>query len=1218
MAIQLLGPVRAWRDQERVALRGVTSRSVLARLALAYGSVVSIEALMEALWGDDPPARPAADVHTVVSRLRRALGTEAIQTSPGGYALSADVSTDVAELEGLLAEIDQTDPASAVTPLHDLVAAWGESPLEDVASTLAFEPYRVKLAELQRNARDRLDALLLAVGRAEEAIPDLRRRAETEPLRESTQLLLAEALARVGRATEALRVIDRFRATLVETSGLQPSHEADVLERRLLEGHSPPLASGPSDVLDGRHHGVQRRGSMDNLWSWQMANRQEQTASSQRLAGDDDRVYPSGDTSIVGLRAASGSPMVGRQAELDRLMAAFATVRRASRPRVVMLSGEAGVGKTRLVGELAVAVQAVGCRMVVGRCIQGGHDVLPLAALRDILISLVDTLDSETLDAVIGPARAGLARLVPELGSVGVRAPPDDVCELAVGVVRRLALRGVVVVVVEDLHWADRSTRELFSLLATTHWLGPVLVVGTCRDDELHRRHPLRQVLAAVARAEHHERIELAGLAEAEVAALMAASGEPADPFTVTEIARRTGGLPFFVEELIAARAAGRGDLPVTLRDAVLARAAPLDENAWGVLAVVAVAGPVSALVAAEARGIDEGLLDGAVEQLRAAGLVLVDGDRLRTRHDLAREIVYDEIGPIRRASVHTRLAAALELLEPDRLGEIARHRHAANDQPGALAASLAAGRQFLRSGAASEAHLQFERALELWDRLPDAATLTGVDRSDLLILASSAAKHANQADMAITVARAALDELAGTDPMREGEAWVHLRSLYAPGDPPDERSAAERRALALLPESPPSAARAKALAYAALTAFDAFDSASAAEYARTAAAMASSLDDPDTSVLAEIAMHSAALAADASSAAEHAQAAVNACDPRVATELAVLAHSALTDAHFTAGHLHQLAAVAERGADLAQRRGLSGATGPWVAGTLVYALVELGAWDRVEAVVDEHRNLLERLPDRGTRFTARLRIRQGRLDDARSLVTQLRQLLDHGYAAAGLPDIVATILEMDAADRRTDTVHHYFEPLLQLTHLAPGSGHPISLAVRALANGLEDTSRPPAGPARSQAASIATSWLRTIESDHPASPPRGRIEAADHELARAELSRIRADPQPLLWEANADRWKALHMPYQEAYARYRAAEAHLTGGRAQTARRAAKTQTDQALDIATRLGSVHLAGAITLLANRSPHGRRTNVRTTVGTQQTEAAPEPRSRQADG
>ena len=204
----------------------------------------------------------------------------------------------------------------------------------------------------------------------------------------------------------------------------------------------------------------------------------------------------------MGLRATS-PVLVGRRDELGRLAGA-AEVAVSGESAVVLVAGEAGVGKSRLVDELAAQAGDRGLQVAIGRCIEFGETIWPMAPLREILARLAVELDAESLEGVLGGARDVLGQLVPELGEwrserTGVVA--ERLGELVVGVVERLARRQPLLLVFEDLHWADASTRSLFSLLARVGGLGPVLLVGTYRSDELHRRHPLRPLLAELARS---------------------------------------------------------------------------------------------------------------------------------------------------------------------------------------------------------------------------------------------------------------------------------------------------------------------------------------------------------------------------------------------------------------------------------------------------------------------------------------------------------------------------------------------------------------------------------------------------------------------------------------------------------------------------------------------------------------------------------------------
>ena len=574
------------------------------------------------------------------------------------------------------------------------------------------------------------------------------------------------------------------------------------------------------------------------------------------------QVATRGGARMIGvMEGVSSAVLVGRGVELDRLDAIMSVVAGGG-SEVVLVAGEAGVGKSRLMQELAGRARVRGFRVAFGRCVEFGEEIWPLAPLREIVACLADELDGESFELVMGGAWRSLGRLVPEIGGDQVAEPPvagDRLCELVVGVFRRLAQRGPLMVVMDDLHWADSTTRTLLSLLARAGGLGPILLVGTYRGEELHRRHPLRPVLAEIIRGARPERVELRPLDRAGTAELIGAIGSvDADDVAVDEVYRLSDGNPFFVEELIAARALGVSGLPETLRDVVLARAGGLDETACDMLAVAAAAGSTVPGVLAAVCGLDAVSLAATLDVLVAAALLKPDGDEVRFRHELARDVFYGELGPGERAAVHARLARCCESLRPDRSGDIARHWLAAGDARRALVASIVAGRQALRAGAAAEAERHFGRALKLWDGVGDAETVAGLDHPALLVEASVAAEYARHLREAIEFGLRAATELSGVDPVREGVVWLQLRDLFRFADRLDECADAVERALSLIPPSPPSSARAEALAHAALGYYYANRPVETMAHAREAVAVAEAVGDADVLVSARNALGAA------------------------------------------------------------------------------------------------------------------------------------------------------------------------------------------------------------------------------------------------------------------------------------------------------------------------------------------------------------------------
>ena len=345
---------------------------------------------------------------------------------------------------------------------------------------------------------------------------------------------------------------------------------------------------------------------------------------------------------------------------------------------MVLVAGEAGVGKTRLVAELVARARRQGLLPLTGWCVEHGDEITPLAPVADIVRELQARTPKTDLDDALGAAGVDLAGLLPDFDPTGESRPPSAgvgrLFEGVLSVLRRLSARWPVVVAVEDLRWADESTRQLLAFLAPRLMDHPVLLVATYRSDELHRRHPLPPFLVSVERSVRPETIDLAPFSPTELAELVAAVTQTdADPQFVTALHPRSGGNGFFAEELLASGA--RAGFPPLLRDAVMARTTELDQTALSALRVAAAAGPViNTAVLRSACDLDRPTLDSAVEALVDGGLWVRDGQLVRFRHELTREVVDAQLTAGDRAAVHGSLAAAFIQVEPSRTGDIARH----------------------------------------------------------------------------------------------------------------------------------------------------------------------------------------------------------------------------------------------------------------------------------------------------------------------------------------------------------------------------------------------------------------------------------------------------------------------------------------------------------------------------------------------------------------
>ena len=424
------------------------------------------------------------------------------------------------------------------------------------------------------------------------------------------------------------------------------------------------------------------------------------------------------------------------------------------------------------------------------------------------------------LAALPGGIRAELATLLPGLGEgpERMRGAGDQarVFEALLAVLDGLSRDDPVLLVIEDLHWADASTRAFLRFLAATLGDEPILLVASYRPDELHRRHPLRPLLAELERV-RALRIDLSGLTRDELREqLEDILGAAPDAALVERLYARSEGNPLFTEELLAAGLDGRGAVPPSLAAALALRIERLGDEAQTVVRVLSAGGRLDDAVLGTVAGLDPRALREGLREAVASQIVVLDGDLFALRHALLREAVHDDLLPGERADLHRALARALagagDAEEPgvQRAAAIAHHYLAAGDQPAALTASVCAGVAAMDVQAYREAAALFERALELWDRVPDAAGLTGTDQVDLLERAAACHFYADDVQRSVTLAKRALaliDE--AIEPRRA--AWIYglvQRGLWALLRQ-EEAVAALDHGLALLADDEPSPERA-------------------------------------------------------------------------------------------------------------------------------------------------------------------------------------------------------------------------------------------------------------------------------------------------------------------------------------------------------------------------------------------------------------------------
>ncbi|WP_369383460.1 AAA family ATPase [Streptomyces sp. cg36] len=556
----------------------------------------------------------------------------------------------------------------------------------------------------------------------------------------------------------------------------------------------------------------------------------------------------------------SFSPVfVGRAGELTALNEALARAT-AGEPQALVVGGEAGVGKTRLIEEFTATACDSGAVVAVGGCVEIGADGLPFAPFSTALRTLRRRLPDEFAAAAEGQEEE-LARLLPELGEASRESGEDGTArlfELTVRLLERTAADRTVVLVLEDLHWADASTRHLLAYLLRTLRRGRLAVVATYRADDIHRRHPLRPLLAELDRLRTVRRIELSRFNRGEVHRQLTGilAAEP-DPALVDEIFERSDGNAFFVEELSVCHESGCAatGLSDSLRDLLLVRVETLPEDAQLVLRILAEGGSTveHPLLAAVCGLTDDGL-DAALRAAVGANIVLPtpEGDGYRFRHSLVREAVSDDLLPGERSRLNRRYAQALEadptLVRADeRTTRLASYWYSAHDAAKALPMVLRAAVEARKRHAYSEQLRLLERGMELWDAVPaegradlrpldyagaypscggcDPAT-TPLGQLDLLAEAAVAARFCGERERALKFAKRALRIIdseengapPGTphgDPLRAAWFWTEISRLaqnLGRGDGWDEIATAQELVRGL----PPSAVHAQVLATAA------------------------------------------------------------------------------------------------------------------------------------------------------------------------------------------------------------------------------------------------------------------------------------------------------------------------------------------------------------------------------------------------------------------
>ena len=817
VSIRVLGAVSGiGADGSIIDVPSASQRRLLGLLA------VHAPRQMRAEWLADVLGVSTGALRTTVSRLRTTIGPATLRTTSTGYSLEGDV--DAIQFCSAAANADKT--TDKLGALEQTLVLWTGPVLEEFQGEEWARAETARLTEIHAASVDEYVDQLISGHRAPDAIAVAEGQIGLYPYRDRSRGLLIRALALAGRQADALRAFQTYRSLLVEEFGTEPSSEVLRIERRVASGWSGVDAAPeePASV-----------GAIDIPLPANLAHR---------------------------------VAFVGRSTELEVLRAQLALAGESGL-RCVVLGGEAGMGKTTLLAEFANSVTSSAIATVLyGRCDETG---VPLEPFRTVLDACVEHAPLDLLTEHVAHLGGELTRLCSRLSTRVATTPAptgsDDATErflafdAAVDLLRRVAGRRPLVLILDDLQWAEPTALLLLRQLVRTLADAPVLVVVSRRDPGEQVSDQLRSGLAELERGEVSH-LQLTGLNEVELAELVVAATRAAPDAELRRVTGRlrdeTAGNPLYASQLVRhwmdlgrAAAAHEGQkgrptmvmpegVPPSLREVVWSRVRTLGQDVFDVLAAASVLGlefPEDVLLAT--LDLPEATVLGALDAAVAAG-ILIDLRSVRRAmrfvHVLVANAMYSEIGPSSRARMHERVVRALtgdgESLHPDVVLQLARHCALAGLPEDALHWSIAAGDHAFEHLAPTEAAQHYQVALDAAEALHGS----DAERADLLVRLGHAqyragdpraqanlvrgAKLARHSGQSQTLIRAALVADLGV-PRVDSLALEHsevVESALQVADPGD--TATYARLLAVLSQSltfNPDRGRRIALAHRAL-----------------------------------------------------------------------------------------------------------------------------------------------------------------------------------------------------------------------------------------------------------------------------------------------------------------------------------------------------------------------------------------------------------------
>jgi DNA-binding CsgD family transcriptional regulator len=919
--------------------------------------------------------------------------------------------------------------------------------------------------------------------------------------------------------------------------------------------------------------------------------------------------------------------MVGRDDELGRLLTLLADAE-AGRSVAALVSGDAGVGKSRLVSEVTRLAEERGFTVLSGQCAELG-DSVPYLPLADALRGAAQS--SGVRDALA--SRPALSRLLPE-GGDGRPAEEDrsglarqQMFGLVLGLLTELAAVAPVLLVLEDLHWADASTRDLVTFLSRMLHRERVALIGSYRTDDLHRRHPLRPVVAELLRLPSVIAIDLAPLGPSALAehltAVLAEQHTAApgriDATVLNDIVARAEGNAYYAEELLAASLTGdpaqRLALPAGLAALLLSRIELMSDAAQQVLRAAAVAGRKAddELVRA-ASGLAADEYEAAVREAVTHQLLVPDGmEGYVFRHALLREAVYGDLLPGERTRLHGTMSSLLSeehwLAMPGTAAELAQHCLASHDNPGAFAASVRAGEEAERLGAPAEAHRHYDQALALWERVAEPEKTAGMARGKLGLLSATTAADSGDYERAVHLLRRlrhllaaqaerGLRDAAEPDALLASRIGERLASyLMLLDDPKADEEAIEvaRATVEATPAEPPTWQHARAVSTYANTLLMEDDYTVARELAERGHAAAEAADAPWVQADALVTLgfisnreghndEAITLLTEAHKQARQAMV--------LGVELRAAYH--LARAHLERGDLALGGTVAYEGTKRANQTGLGMAPFGWDVQHLHFQChFADGKWDHAREIADGFPVRVTSVPEANLSSMALF------IDVARGnpTVAERRAWIEPFWTAHGFDGFIARSLLAEHALWQGDAEQALADAqiAISLVHHAPWGYTPSVIRPAAIAMSVRADraiqARATSDDETAAAELAAAAELLRVARDGAAFRKRPRFILGPEGrgwLARAEAEYGRAsgcnDPQA--WQVVLDEFGPVYA-YEIARTQWRLAEALAEAGR----RDEADEQWRQAARTADRLGARPLRRALDDLARRARIG---------------------------